>query len=135
MTVRKIIDAKDHEGNLVFPKTHAKAVYFSNGKTVEEGYVNPIVDFTGSYVMLQPNKYYRTGVVESLSIELADPEDTTIENQYAIEFVSGSTATNLILPASIKWHKGNSPSIEPNTTYQISIVNNLGVCGAFPVIE
>lgn len=131
MATRRIIDTKDAEGNLVYPKTHAKAVYFSNGASVADGYVNPIVEFTDSTIELQPNKYYRTGTIEALTITLATPEDNSIENEYMVEFTSGSTATTLTLPANIKWFKGVAPVVDINTTYQISIVNNLGVIGSF----
>ena len=41
------------------------------------------------------------------------------------EFVSGTTATTLTLPDTIKWLE--IPSIETNKRYQCSIVNNIGI--------
>jgi hypothetical protein len=35
------------------------------------------------------------------------------------------------LPSSIKWVNGEKPTFDINSTYQISIVNNLGVCIKF----
>ena len=74
---------------------------------------------------IEPNKYYQFGEVTELSINLAEPIDTTILNEYMFEFVSGDIATTLTLPDTIKWLK--EPTIEANKTYQCSIVNNVGV--------
>lgn len=103
------------------------------GPQGEPGPQFPVVEITSSPVALQPNKYYKAGTVASLEITLAVPTDTTVENEYMIEFTSGATATTLSLPADIQWYKGEVPTIEANMVYQISIINNLGVWGAFPI--
>lgn len=103
------------------------------GPQGEPGPQFPVVEITSSPVALQPNKYYKAGTVASLEITLAAPTDTTVENEYMIEFTSGATATTLSLPADIQWYKGEVPTIEANMVYQISIINNLGVWGAFPI--
>ena len=41
------------------------------------------------------------------------------------EFVSGTTATTLTLPSSIKWLE--TPTIDANKIYQCSIVDNVGL--------
>ena len=76
---------------------------------------------------LTPNTFHIWGAVTSLNLTLATPTDNTILNEYMFEFESPSTATNLILPNTIEWI--TIPSIEANKTYQVSIVNNLGVIG------
>jgi hypothetical protein len=78
---------------------------------------------------LTPNVYHRWGTVSSLSLTLATPSDQTILNEYMFEFVSGSTATSLSLPSTVKWT--SELSIEPNKTYQVSILDGLGVIGGF----
>jgi hypothetical protein len=78
---------------------------------------------------LTPNVYHRWGAVSSLSITFAAPSDKTILNEYMFEFISGSTATSLTLPSTVKW--ASELSIEANKTYQVSIIDNLGVIGGF----
>lgn len=89
----------------------------------------PIVNQTSSSASISPGCLNVWGEVSSLSITLATPTDNTIMNEYMIQFTSGTTATTLTLPATIKWVQ--EPSIETNATYQISIVNNLGVVAKF----
>lgn len=79
---------------------------------------------------LNPNTFYEFGECSSLTITLA-AETSGISNEYMFEFVSGTTATTLSLPDSVKWSGGNAPTIEASKTYQISIVNNLAVYAAF----
>ena len=79
---------------------------------------------------IKPNTLYKFGEVTSLTITLA-AEESGILNEYMFEFVSGTTATTLSLPETVKWSGGNAPTIEANKTYQVSIVNNLAVFAAF----
>lgn len=90
-----------------------------------------VVNQTDESVSINPNVLNRWGEVSSLSIQLLDPTDNTIVNEYMIEFISGSTATNLILPSNLTYIDGVLPTIEPNATYQISIVNNLCIVAKF----
>ena len=84
-----------------------------------------IIEETATSLAITPNVLHRWGEVASLDITLAEPTDTTIVNEYMVEFVSGETATTLTMPATIKW--AIEPSIEATKTYQISIVNNIAV--------
>lgn len=95
-------------------------------------YINvPVIEHETSdtSLALTPNEYHIWDVVSSLSLSLAAPSDTSIYNEYMFEFTSGSSATTLTLPSDIKWVV--EPDIQANTTYQVSIVNNLGVIGGF----
>ena len=75
-----------------------------------------------------PNVFHIWGTVGSLTLTLATPTDATIVNEYMIEFVSGSTATTLSLPSSVEWAEScGALSVEASKTYQISIVNNIGL--------
>lgn len=75
-----------------------------------------------------PNILHIWGTVASLTLTLATPTDNTIVNEYMIEFTSGSTATTLSLPSSVEWAEScGSLSVEASKTYQISIVNNIGL--------
>lgn len=89
----------------------------------------PIVNQTSSSTSISPGCLNVWGEVSSLDIILATPTDNTIMNEYMIQFISGNPATTLILPATIKWVE--EPNIDTNATYQISIVNNLGIIAKF----
>lgn len=75
-----------------------------------------------------PNTLHIWGEVASLTLTLATPTDATIVNEYMFEFTSGSTATTLSLPATVEWAEScGSLSVEASKTYQVSIVNNIGL--------
>lgn len=93
----------------------------TNGKN----YSVEIVESTSNTQEIQSNKFYKFGEVSSLNITLAAITDTSVLNEYMFEFISGSTATTLTLPNTIRWLE--TPSIEANKIYQCSIVDNIGV--------
>lgn len=78
---------------------------------------------------LTPNVLHKWGTVTSLTLTLADASNTSVANYYMVEFKSGTTATSLSVPDTITW--SSVPNIESGKTYQISILNNLGVIGGF----
>lgn len=78
---------------------------------------------------LTPNVLHVWGTVTALTLTLATPTDSTIVNEYMFQFTSGTTATTLSLPSSVTWVA--APSINAGATYQVSIVNNLGVIAEF----
>lgn len=99
----------------------------SGGSGGTVGY--PVVSMTESTAALTPNTYYRWGEIAALTVTLADPSDTGVTNEYCFEFVSGVTATTISVPDTVKWVK--EPVIEAGKTYQVSILNGVGViCGA-----
>lgn len=87
-----------------------------------------VKQMTETTASIAPNILYVWGEVAELSITLADGEDGVV-NEYMVQFTSGATATTLTLPDSIVWM--SAPSIQANKTYQVSIINNLGVIGEF----
>lgn len=72
-----------------------------------------------------PNVFHIWGTVTRLNITLATPTDSSIMNEYLFQFTSGSTATSLSTPSTVVWV--SEPNIEANKTYQVSIVNNIGI--------
>jgi hypothetical protein len=87
---------------------------------------------TGNIIEIYPNIYYRkTDIVSSLVIKLIPEVDSTILNEYFIEFTTAVNGTSVTLPDSVKWINGQIPVFENNQTYQISIINNLGICSKF----
>ena len=108
----------DAEGNLVEKDAPASGTV---------GY--PVVSMTASSAELTPNTYYRWGEIAALTVTLAEPTNTDRTNEYCFEFVSGETPTTLSVPDTVKWVK--PPVIEAGKTYQVSILNGIGViCGA-----
>lgn len=83
-----------------------------------------VIEQTETTVEIQPNVLNVWGTVATLTITLAEA-DPTKYNEYMIQFESGASPTTLTLPNTVSWL--TEASIEANTTYQISIVNNLGI--------
>lgn len=103
------------------------AVEISQFKSEVEAEIKPkVLQETAITKAISPNIYYKWGEIATLTITLTTPSDTTRVNEYMFEFVSGATATTLSLPSEIKWI-GGTPTVSANKTYQVSILNNLGV--------
>lgn len=101
-----------------------------NGNIISKS--KPLITTTDTTIELLPNVYHRkTNQSSSLTITLAQEEDSTVLNEYLIEFTTAVAGTTISLPSSIKWANGEKPTFDANSTYQISIVNNLGVCIKF----
>lgn len=97
--------------------------------TVDVGYVNKqLVTTALSSITLSPNIYYRntSTSLSTLTITLNGISNPYIINEYFVEFTTSSSGTTVSLPSDIKWMNGVAPTFEASTTYQISIVNNLG---------
>lgn len=114
-------------------KNDANDTYQPKGEYTTVNYVNNnfqrkaepvIINQTETTVTINPNVLNVWGEVSTLTITLAEA-DPTKYNEYMIQFVSGASPTTLTLPATVSWL--NDAEIEANTTYQISIVNNLGI--------
>lgn len=118
-------------GNTIYPQTHVKAVVDDNGNTVDDLLTLSAIKTkqqTEATATIAPNVLNIWGEVATLDITLGEPKVGVI-NEYMFQFTSGATATTLVLPADIKWV--SAPNIQANKTYQVSIINNLGVIGEF----
>lgn len=140
MATRQIKDAKDLSTNeLIYFRNHAKATYMSDGTTTVEDAINtmrsnisnisvayPIVNHNQSEVSatIAPNMFHVWGEMGELNILFGNPEDTSVANEYVFQFISPAEATTLTLPDTIKWLE--TPSIESDKVYQVSILNNCG---------
>ena len=101
-----------------------------DGKDGKDGVSGiPIRNNTSNTAEIEPNVLNVWGEIASLTITLATPSDTSIVNEYMIQFTSGDIATQLTLPDTITWM--SEPTINANTIYQISIINDLAVIGEF----
>lgn len=84
-----------------------------------------LINETATTKTISPNIYYKWGEVAELNITLGDAANDDIVNEYMIEFISGATPTNLVLPADLKYEE--PLTIEANKIYQINIVNKIVV--------
>ena len=73
---------------------------------------------------LTPNAFHIWDEVASLDLSFGE-EVVDVVNEFVFQFTSGATATTLTLPDTIQWVE--QPTIEANKTYQVSIVNNIGL--------
>ena len=81
---------------------------------------------------LTPNAMHVWGEVAQLSLTLGAPMPNVV-NEYAFEFQSPATPTNLLLPATLKWYNNYTPTIRAGKRYQASIVNNVIIMGEVEV--
>lgn len=77
---------------------------------------------------LTPNVLHVWGTVSKLTLTLGS-EVSGVANEYLFQFTSGSTATTLSLPDTIKWQE--DLAIEANKTYQVSILNGYATVLSF----
>lgn len=95
-------------------------INFSNNDNIT------VVKQTATTVTIQPNTFNVWGEVATLNISLA-PASDAVYNEYMVQFTSGATPTQLVLPDTIEWM--SEPTINANATYQLSIINNLAIIG------
>lgn len=126
-------NAENYKGTVTSVKIDNVSKSQSSG-VVDLGYINKqISTSTLSSMTLSPNIYYRntSTSLSTLTITLGSISNSNIINEYFVEFTTRSSGTTVSLPSTIKWSNGEIPTFEPGTTYQISIVNNLGTIQKF----
>lgn len=74
---------------------------------------------------LTPNTFHVWDEVATLDLSFG-AETSGVANEYLFQFTSGATATTLTIPDMVEWVNG-ALTIEADKTYQISIVNNIGL--------
>ena len=122
-------NAANYKGTVTSVKIDNVSKTPSSG-AVDLGYINKkLTTSTSSSMTLSPNIYYRntSTSLSSLTITLGSVSNSNIINEYFVEFTTRSAGTTVSLPTGVKWMNGVVPTFEANTTYQISIVNNLGI--------
>lgn len=89
---------------------------------------------TSGTVSIAPNvlNKWSSALTGTLTITFASGA-SGVANYYMIEFTTGATVPTIILPIEVKWEGGYNilNNLAANTTYQISVLNNLAVGGAF----
>ena len=111
-------------------KTVNGQTLLGNGNIAIEGQEIQVVNHgtNDTTFELTPNVLHIWDEVALLTLTLQTVEETSY-NEFMIQFTSGATATQLSLPETVKWV--NTPSVEANKIYQISILNNLAVIGSW----
>lgn len=79
---------------------------------------------------LTPNTFHVWGEVGSLTLTLGE-EQSGVANEFLFQFESGETATTLTLPDDLIWANDDTPVIESNYTYQVSILKGLAAIMKF----
>lgn len=107
-TTEDVPVAIDENGQLYIPKSESSA----NIAIVDHG-------TSDTTFALTSNTYHKWGEVASLDLTFSKGEEGDA-NIYWFSFISGSTATQLTLPESIR----TDLVVQTNTIYEISIVDN-----------
>ena len=126
-------NAANYKGTVTGVKINGTTKNPSSG-VVDLGYINKqLTTSTSSSMTLSPNIYYRntSTSLSTLTITLGNVSNSNIINEYFVEFTTSSSGTTVSLPSTIKWANGETPTFEASTTYQISIVNDLGIVTKF----
>ena len=126
-------NAANYKGTVTSVKINGQSKSPSSG-VIDLGYINKqLSTSTSSSMTLSPNIYYRntSTSLSTLTITLGSVSNSNIINEYFVEFTTRSAGTTVSLPSTIKWANGETPTFEASTTYQISIVNNLGTVQKF----
>ena len=79
---------------------------------------------------LTPNIFHTWGEVGSLTLTFGE-EQSGVANEFLFQFESGETATILTLPDDLIWTNDDTPVIESNYTYQVSILKGLAAIMKF----
>lgn len=84
---------------------------------------------TDTTVTIEPNKLYVFPEMESLTVTLAEPDNSNVANEYHFFFTSGATATTLTLNDVLS----DAYSIEANMKYEVSILENVAYIKGVPI--
>lgn len=84
----------------------------------------PKAEYTGS-ATIEPNVYNSFGVVNGTLTITKGEEKPNVMNMYVVRFTSGEECALEFVGWDLKWAGGNAPIIATDTTYEITIVDNL----------
>ena len=91
----------------------------------------PVKEYTTfAGVGIAPNVYHKAGTVTTVAFSLNEGE-TGVLNEYMLEFTASTDGCTFSCATEVKWQNGTAPIIEAGKTYQVHIVNNLGVWTVF----
>ena len=143
MSTRKIKDAVDlSTGEKVYYKSHAKATYMSDGRTVEDaiktaggGGGMAVIDHgtEDTTFTLTSGVIHRWDNIDSLTLSIPKDAEGVISS-YRIMFIADSTFV-LSLPANIVWANNKAPYFEDGMRYEINIIGNCALWAKFPNVN
>lgn len=92
--------------------------------------VSLIVEQEDSSVTIKPGVLNHWGSpVTTLNITLADGVEGE-QNDYKLQFKTGTGTPKITFPSNVKWANGEA-DWDPNTTYEVSILNGLAIAAAW----
>ena len=106
--------------------------YVTTSELTNVGY-KPYFSFVETTQTISPNIYYRlSGETSNIEIVFEEPTNNNIMNEYFVEFTTtNGIAPTVSFPLEVKWVDGVQPEWLGGYTYQVSVVNNLGVVTKF----
>src|SRR5574344_157647 len=99
--------------------------------TLLDGMRTKVINQTSFTATIQPNVLNVWGEMVELYIDFAAPSDTSIVNEYMVQFTSGANPTALSFPDSVIFSQDDE--VVANKIYQISVVNNFGLIASIDV--
>lgn len=90
-----------------------------------------VVDATTIPASMEPNKLYKYGTLSGDTVfpSLATPTDQSRANVYWWKFTTPASTINVQMPSAITiWNGGQAPTIDPSTTYEITVEDGFGTC-------
>lgn len=91
----------------------------------------PVVDASTIPASMEPNKLYKYGTLSGDTVfpSLATPTDQSRANVYWWKFTTPASTINVQMPSAITiWNGGQAPTIDPSTTYEITVEDGFGTC-------
>lgn len=111
-------------------KTSSNAVgtYTEEAKSAISDMLNGSVTVSGTTPTIVAKSGIRYVCGEVASLDFTPPVSGICD----VVFTSGSTPTVLTVPSAVKWANGFDPSsLDADTTYELNIMDGLGVCGTW----
>jgi hypothetical protein len=105
------------------------AAFMQAADMLDEKEPKPIVENvsdTAATILPDDHYFYQCGTLTSLTIE-----NQPSAKEWSIRFTSGSTATTLTMPSSVKMPDGFE--VEANTVYEINVLDWYALCAGWPV--
>lgn len=143
MSTRKTKDAVDlSTGEKVYYKSHAKATYMSDGRTVEDAIKTAggggiaVIDHgtADTTFTLTSGVIHKWGLVDSLTLTV--PEDSEgMVSSYRI-LILAHNAFTLTLSSNVAWVNNESPDFSEDDIWcEINIIGNRALWAIFPYIN
>lgn len=108
--------------------SNAVGTYTEDAKSAISDMLNGSVSVSGTTPTIVAKSGIRYVCGEVASLDFTPPASGICD----VVFTSGTTPTVLTVPSTVKWANGFDPtSLDANTTYELNIMDGLGVCGTW----